>query len=217
MLKILIPALLLSSAAHGAICDDPVKLSEAMKSCADNQKLIDSAEDCLDKISAEVEKAGLNMSFTGGANSKQSANFNAAVSDYSDAAAKLERLLDYAKVVGDEVDNYINFVRIPEDTFSEEISNPNAFADQFQCFAGSRKFLAQIVDEIEKKESELYGAYLIAYNHGKTSAGSESKTEALNSGTVQKGVKQDLNAPTGQGKADSKSGISGTEKLEKKK
>ncbi len=137
----------------GNICTPPQQISEKTASCMDNRQFTDYAERCLDRVLAEVRKAGLDLKngFSPDVIQKQTEKFAASQADYSLAAKKLNDLIQIANRAGDEIEGYLNFINLPEDAEQPKVNGGNSFTYSMRhpCYAETKSAIEDILMDID--------------------------------------------------------------------
>jgi hypothetical protein len=171
--------------------------------CMDNRVFVDEADACLSRLKAEVSGATKSMKagFSQDATSKQRDKFSASVQDYAAASAMLAKLIVLTDQVEDEVDSYADFVNLPEDTMSDDVTggDEEAYVQMFPCYAETRDSLDSVQDDLDKVKSELVKAKQMA-----DSAAVNSSSNAANLNQTDSTGAQPIVSGKGQG-----SGVAG--------
>lgn len=162
-----ISALTLSSAQASAnvpklpksFCAPGEQIANQLQNCVENQKFIDAAEACLEKLEKTVSqrtnalKAGLDTAKA----AQQNKNFTSAATDYATTSATLAYLISLADLAATETVGYLDLVLEPEHTDDPEANggDPEGYKNAHPCFAETQEALNDIIDDIEHRQAEL--------------------------------------------------------------
>lgn len=200
-------------------CIDGEKLSKHVKSCTQNDVYVNAAENCLARLEklVDTESKVLDALLKGPKGENQNKNLTTANKDYKTAISSLDFLLSEADRAADEVDDYQDYKILPEDYDAPDIADPDAYLENFDCYADTRDSIDSVLEDVAEIKEELEEAKAIALANA-TAAG----VNATNLDSTQKGVKAAAptkgKAPVSAAKKKGAAGsdITGTEENKKK-
>ncbi len=176
-------------------CSPGEEILYSTKGCLDNQVFIDQADDCLDRLRAQISKstAGMKAAFSQDATSRQKGKFNASAIDYAAASATLTDLISLTDQVQDEVDSYADFVNLPEDTMNDEATggDPESYVAKFPCYSETRQSLDSVQDDLDQVMADLKKTKMVAdaaAANSSTSAARLDQSGSMGNGQIQNGV-----------------------------
>jgi hypothetical protein len=149
--------------------------------CIDNQKFIDQADDCLDKLVAEVKKNGKSLpgGFSLDGNSGQNMKFDSSKVDYTEASKDLSRMIALSSLAHLEIADYLKKINLPEDIEGATPAQLQRSLAMFPCYAETKDSLNDILSDVDDIKNSLIDAKAFT-----DSAASSSQQREGNQGTL---------------------------------
>lgn len=199
--------LLISAFAQASFCELGEELIKRTPDCSANSSFLIASRSCLEKLEALERKLGadVNAVAQAGADSQQGRN-KAGDDSFSRAAEVLLQLSNEGRGALLELSEYPKYV-VVTDLFADPNADPFENIMRRECYGGVLRRLEADRETLQRKLLRFQERRLEALNHkntlDKSGVGYQNQGGAVL-------TRQRAAEPLGQGKADSKSGISGT-------
>lgn len=221
MLSLILGLVISAGQAEAGYCKSAAEIDAGVSSCEDNPLYATQAKLCLAELEREVKSTTATLAAAMQANQggKQDKSLDSSKKDYRASEAALHQLLLRTQGTLREVEEYKKGVVFPEDFENDEVvgNDVEGFLRSEPCFNDTHDDLDAVLVKLREHEKNLLAARDISQNLKVGSATSQQKLEVDQRSGAQVLQKQVVKSGNDKGKQDSKSSVSGTERLDSKK
>lgn len=135
---------------HG-YCGNLENLIASSNTCEQNGNYIEKAQNCLERLEAEIKSAGIDLKTKLKANSEtQAKNLKNNSDNLNFTEKKLDQLLDHFDIAIDDINYYLANIAQPEDIDDPNVTgdDPVQYAMKMPCFGPIKTTLEKILDQM---------------------------------------------------------------------